>query len=113
MPRVVLSIPELGVCAGGNQEIYVISFAADLHHTGQPKAVDAIAAYNETLPNVVPEIQKEALMQFMVVSVSNMFERIRPDQPVSLTGSGIILYPGLDPKGLLASHFAIIECDKK
>jgi hypothetical protein len=45
--------------------------------------------------------------------VSNTFPRIRKDLPLSLSGSGILLYPNLDPKGLLAMHFVVIECDQK
>ncbi len=116
MPKVILSIPELGVTEKGwetNKEIYVISFAADLNITGKPKMSDVIAAYNETLPNVVPSLQNEAALQYLLVSVSNTFTRIRPDQPVSLSGSGILLYPNFDPKGLLASHFIIVESDQE
>jgi len=113
--KVVLSLPKMGVRGGGwekNKEIYVLSFVADLAGGSGKKAGDVVAAYNETLPNLLPAIMKDASLQFVLVSVSNLFKRIRPDQPVSLTGSGVLLYPNLDPKGLLASHFAIVECDE-
>ena len=39
------------------------------------------------------------------------FHWVRPDQPPSLSGSGIVLYPNLDPKGFLALHLSIVESD--
>ena len=115
MPKVVLSIPKLGVKPGGfekNKEIYVMSFSADLRAADESRLPEVIAAYNETLPNVMPEIANQALLKYVLMAVSNTFQRIRPDQPVSLTGSGILLYPHLDPKGLLANHFVILEDDE-
>lgn len=121
MPKVVLSLPKLGVTGGGlekKKEIYVLSFVADLapppvdaDGKPEPKLPEIIAAHNETLPNVVPELASDALLQFVLVSVSNLFTRIKPNQPVSLSGSGILLYPNLDPHGLLASHFVVVESD--
>jgi hypothetical protein len=114
MPKVVLSIPRLGVKRGGfekRKEIYVMSFTSDLNESPSAK-LGTVAANNETLPNVVPTIQEEALLKFVLMAVSNTFQRIQPDQPVSLSGSGILLYPNLDPKGLLASHFVVIEDDE-
>jgi hypothetical protein len=115
MPKVVLSIPRLGVKRGGfekRKEIYVMSFTSDLNKSPTARIPDVIAASNETLPNVVPKIQEQALLRFVLMAVSNTFQRIQPDQPVSLSGSGILLYPNLDPKGLLASHFVVIEDDE-
>lgn len=114
--RVVLCMPELGVRPGGwerNKEIYVMSFVSDISPIGHGvKMPDVIAAYNETLTNVAPGIMQAALVRCLFLSVSNIFPRVRPDQPVSLSGSGIILYPDLDPNGLLASHFLIVESDE-
>lgn len=116
MAKVVLSIPRLGVTSKGweqSKEIYVVSFASDLAAaTDEPKQPGVIAAYNETLPLVAPELMGSALMRYVVMTVSNVFPRIRIDQPVSLSGSGILLYPNLDPNGLLASHFLVVESDE-
>lgn len=115
MSRVVMSLPSLGVTGKGyerNKEIYVVSFATDLNPRTKPAIPDVVAAYNETLPNLVPDLAKQAALQFITVSVSNIFPRIRQDQPVSLSGSGIILYPPKDPQGLLALHLMVIECDE-
>lgn len=115
---VVLSLPRLGVKEGGwehNKEIYVISFASDLSPAapGAIKLPETIAAYNQTLVNVVPAIQNLAALRYVVPCVSNVFDRIRPEQDVSLSGAGILLYPNLQPGGLLANHFVIVESDEK
>jgi hypothetical protein len=110
----MVSIPRLGVTSRGwekSKEIYVLGLAADLRASGT-SAPELVAAYNETLPNVVPDVMKLSALQWVVASVSNLFERVRPEQPVSLSGSGIILYPNLDPNGMLALHFVIVECDE-
>lgn len=54
-----------------------------------------------------------AALRWVLVSASNMFERVSVSQPVSLSGSGILLYPNLDPKGLLACHFVVVESESK
>ena len=115
MSKVLLSIPRLGVKSAGferRKELYVLSFTADGNKTTSSKLPSGIAANNETLPNIVPDIQKKALMQFVLMAVSNTFQHITPDEPVSLSGSGILLYPHLDPNGLLANHFVVIEDDQ-
>ncbi|MCG8457947.1 MAG: hypothetical protein MI919_16845 [Holophagales bacterium] len=114
MSKVVLSIPKLGVTNKGwedNKEIYIMSFVGDLRPVDAPRVTEAISAYNETLPNVVPSVAEEALMKFVLLAVSNVFQRVRADQPVSLSGSGVLLYPALDPNGMLASHFVVLEDD--
>ncbi len=60
----------------------------------------------------MPDIATLDAMNWVVASVSNVFERIRHDQPPSLSGSGIILYPNLNPKGMLALHLVIVESDQ-
>jgi len=117
MPKVVVSIPKLGVKAKGTEkgkEIYVLGLAADNSRSDKIRQESfPIAAYNETLPNIAPEIMSHSFLNYFICSASNIFERITPQQPVSLSGSGIILYPNLDPEGLLALHFVIIESDYK
>ena len=114
MAEVVLSIPRLGVKRGGwerDKEVYVLSFSSDENHQGHMVS-DVVAAQNETLPNVWPEVGKAPLSKFVHIAASNTFQRIRPDQPVSLSGSGIILYPNLNPGGMLANHFVVLEDDQ-
>lgn len=124
MSKVVLCIPELGVTKAGflgegKREIYVIAFTCDLwppdtdnNGNPRPKGNNTIAAYNETLPNLEPEIMPESALRFTYVAVSNIFPRVKATQPVSLSGSGILLYPNMDPKGMMHSYIAVIESDK-
>src|SRR5262249_23635437 len=71
----------------------------------------AVGASNQTLKDLTPDV--DAAMKVFVVAVSNIFYHIDKDQPVSLSGDGIVLYPPADPNGLLALHVAIVESDKK
>ena len=93
-----------------DREIYVISFASDLRGVSnhRPKAV---GASNQTLQDLTPDV--DAAMKIFVVAVSNIFYHIDKDQPVSLSGDGIVLYPPADPQGMLALHVAIVESDRK
>jgi hypothetical protein len=116
MATVVVSIPKLGVRGKSlerNREIYVLSLAADNRGRDPGRNDVPIAAHNETLSNVVPELQEHAALQFVLCMVSNTFPRIRKDQSLSLSGSGILLYPNLDPKGMLALHMVVVESDRK
>jgi len=124
MSKVVLSIPEVGVTKAGflgegKREIYVMAFTCDLwppdadnNGNPRPKGNNTIAAYNETLPNLEPEAMALSALRYTYVAVSNVFPRIKRDQPVSLTGSGTLLYPNMDPKGMMHSYIAVIESDK-
>lgn len=116
MPKVTVSIPRLAVSGGfeKNKEIYVLAFALDMNTANDGSAVSTVsAAYNETLPNIAPELADHAAYKWLLVTASNTFERVSNDQPVSLSGSGILLYPNLDPGSMLALHFCVIECDRK
>ena len=114
MAEVVLSIPRLGIKQGGwerNKEVYVLSFSSDENNEGHMVS-DVVAAQNETLPHVWPAVGDAAFARFVHVAASNTFQRIRPDQPVSLSGSGILLYPNLNPGGMLSNHFVVLEDDQ-
>ena len=114
MPSVVVCIPELqilGKSVERKREIYVIGLATDNRGKDPKRGEAPIAAYNETLANVAPEVQKAAVLQYALISVSNIFPRIRKDQKISLSGSGILIYPNLDPMGMLATHFVVVESD--
>src|SRR5262245_42662030 len=93
-----------------DREVYVISLASDLRGESNHRP-PAVGASNQTLDGLSPDV--EAAMKFMVVSVSNIFQLIDKDQPVSLSGDGIVLYPPADPQGMLALHFAVVESDQK
>ena len=72
---------------------------------------DIISAHNERITRVAPEIGRLDAMKWMIASVSNIFERVKPGSPALILGDGIILYPELDPKGLLGMHVAVMESD--
>jgi len=59
----------------------------------------------------MPNRENPGVLKWIVASVSNVFHWVRPDQPPSLSGSGIVLYPNLEPKGFLALHLSIVESD--
>jgi hypothetical protein len=110
--RVYATLPAVSVTKKGverNKEIYIVSLASDLHGESNHRPL-VLGATNETLKDISPTIK--TAMKFFAVSVSNVFERIRADQPLSLSGDGIVLYPPADPNGMLALHFAIVESDR-
>lgn len=114
---VILSIPKLAVkeksFSERNKEIYVVSFTADLNPDRSNKTATITAANNETICNdeSLSKLTSVDAFKYLTIMVSNCFERITPDNPVSLSGSGILLYPNLEPKGLLANHTIIMESD--
>lgn len=110
--RVYATLPEVSVTKKGwerNKEVYIISLASDLHGESNHRPL-VLGAMNETLKDVSPTVK--TAMRFFAVSVSNVFQRIRTDQPLSLSGDGIVLYPPADPEGMLALHFVIVESDR-
>lgn len=109
--QVYATLPEIYVTKKGlekNKEIYVLSLASDRHGQSNHRPL-AVGATNETLVNVSPRIA--TAMKFFAIAVSSLFVNIRPDQPPSLSGDGVVLYPPSDPKGMLALHFALVESD--
>lgn len=71
-----------------------------------------IAAHNERLSQVLPDRGMAALLRFMHSIASNTFQRVSPDQPVSPSGRGIILYPNSNPESVSVNHFVVTESDK-
>ena len=112
--RITVTIPSLGVTAKGwekSKEIYVLGLAAGLNPEKRSGGDECVGALNETLAAIMPNRQDLGVLKWIVASVSNVFHWVRPDQPPSLSGSGIVLYPNLDPKGFLALHLSIVESD--
>ena len=91
-----------------NREIYVVSFASDLHGESNHRP-QAVGAANKTLATFTAEV--EAAMKFFVIAASNIFHNIDKDQPPQLGGDGIVLYPPADPEGMLALHVSVVESD--
>jgi len=110
--KVYATLPKLHVTSKGTEkskEIYVISLASDLHGKSNHRP-QVVGASNQTLSRLTPGVK--SAMEFFAVAVSNVFPRISPKQPLSLTGDGIVLYPPTDPGGMIALHFVIVESDK-
>ena len=112
--KIAITMPSLGVTAKGlekNKEIYVLGLAADLNPEARSGGDECVGALNETLAAIVPNRQGLGVLKWIVASASNVFHWVRPDQPPSLSGSGIVLYPNLAPEGFLALHVSIVESD--
>lgn len=108
--RVFASMPRLESLKGGNKELYVVSIATDLR--GAAEEFDrTVSANNQPLDRIVPANADKSLLKYYVMAISNVYERIRPGNPVSMIGDGIILYPELDPKGLLGLDVFVVESD--
>ena len=112
--KIAITMPSLGVTAKGwekNKEINVIGLAADLNLEARSGGDECVGALNETLAAILPDRQGLGVLKWILASASNVFHRVRPDQPPSLSGSGIVLYPNLAPEGFLALHVSIVESD--
>ena len=110
--EIYATLPELHVTEKGREkkkEIYVISLASDLRGQTADRE-EPVGAENEPISGMSPDI--DASMDYFAVAVSNVFTGIRADQPVSLSGDGIVLYPPADPAGMLSLYFVIAECDQ-
>lgn len=112
MAKLIASIPRLGLTpkADDARELYILAFVSDLN-IKENKEKDVIGAMNVTLPVVVPDIASQDALNFTLASVSNIFPVSRSKPNASLSGSGIMLYPNLDPKGFFALQIFIIESD--
>ena len=107
--RVFVSMPELRLKkAKLDREIYVVSFASDLHGQSNHRP-PAVGASNKTLADFSPDVA--AAMEYFVVAASNIFHNIDRNQPLQLGGDGIVLYPPADPEGMLALHISVVESD--
>ncbi|HNU06438.1 MAG TPA: hypothetical protein PKO33_01650 [Pyrinomonadaceae bacterium] len=108
--KVFASMPRLESLKGGNKELYVVSIATDLR--GAEEDFDrTVSANNQPLDRIVPETADKSLLKYYVMAISNIYEKIKPGHPVSMIGDGIVLYPELDPKGLLGLDIFVVESD--
>ena len=115
MARVTVSIPKLGVTRKGREkskEIYVLGLACDLAGSSSDES-EIISALENSSLDLLHSLAAQDEMKWIISSVSPVFKRIQHDQPVSLTGNGIVLYRHRDPKGFLSLHFFVIECDQE
>lgn len=112
MSKLVVSIPKLGLApkADDARQLYVLAFASDLN-IKENKETDVIGGANKNLSAMVPDLASKDAMNFLLASVSNIFPVTRSFPRASLSGSGIMIYPNLDPKGFFALQFFVIESD--
>jgi hypothetical protein len=112
MPKLVVSIPQLGMSAKADdaRQLYVLAFACDLN-IKENKEAEIIGGANKNLPELLPDIANKDALNYTLASVSNIFHVTKSFRFASLTGSGIIIYPNLDPKGFFALQLFVIESD--
>lgn len=109
--KVAVTMPKLSVTKKGvekKKEVYVLSLASDL--TKIKDRPPALGASNATLETIAPGVASS--LPYVVAACSNTFKNVTAKDPVPLLGSGLVLYPPEDPKGMLALHVAVIESDK-
>lgn len=112
MSKLVVSIPNFGLSAKADdsRQLYVLAFVSDLNIAKNHDA-EIIGAANKNLATLAPELAGSDGMKFLLASVSNIFQVSRSFPKASLSGSGIMLYPNLDPKGFFALQMFVIESD--
>lgn len=87
-----------------------MAFASDLNIKENNEA-EIIGAVNKDISTMIPDLATRDPMNFLLASVSNIFPVSRSFPRASLSGSGIMIYPNLDPKGFFALQFFVIESD--
>lgn len=112
MSKLVVSIPKMGLTpkADDSRELYIIAFSSDLN-IAENKEEDVIGGSNVTLPVLAPDLAKKDAMKYTLAAVSNIFPVSRSKPNANLFGSGIMIYPNLDPKGFFALQLFVIESD--
>lgn len=112
MSKLIVSVPKLGMSkqADDARELYVLAFASDLN-IKENKEADIIGGANKNLPELLPATASKDALNFMLASVSNIFKVTKSFRFAPLIGSGIMIYPNLDPKGFFALQLFIIESD--
>ncbi len=112
MSKLVVSIPKMGMSekADDSRQLYVMAFACDLN-IKENKEADIIGGANKNLPELVSSAASKDALNFALASVSNIFPVTKSFRFASLGGSGIMIYPNLDPKGFFALQLFFIESD--
>ena len=112
MPKLVVSVPKLGLSdtAHDARQLYILAFASDLNIKDNSDA-QVIGGANKDLSSMIPPNADKDALKFMLASVSNIFPVTRSFPKASLSGSGIMIYPNLDPGGFFALQMFVIESD--
>ena len=112
MPKLVVSVPKLGMPATADdaRQLYILSFASDLN-IKQNNDAEIIGGSNKDFSAMIPPNSDKDALKFMIASVSNIFPVTKSFPKASLSGSGIMIYPNLDPGGFFALQMFVIESD--
>jgi len=112
MPKLVVSVPKLGLPATADdaRQLYILAFASDLNIKENSEA-GIIGGANKDFSSMIPPNADKDALKFMLASVSNIFPVTRSFPQASLSGSGIMIYPNLDPGGFFALQMFVIESD--
>lgn len=112
MPKLVVSVPKLGLPSKAHdaRQLYILAFASDLNIGSNSDAV-IVGGANKDLDSMLPPNSDKDPLKFMIASVSNIFPVTRSFPQASLSGSGIMIYPNLDPGGFFALQLFVIESD--
>jgi len=119
--RVAVSIPRLEVTGGREKtkEIYITG-AVTQGNDWDSSLPDGSLLCRHTALRVKPssgngnepESDSPAEATRGTVFCSEIFHRVRVDQPLSLSGSGILVYPPADPGHYLGLYLAVMESDE-
>lgn len=112
MPKLVVSVPKLRLPAKADdaRQLYILSFASDLNIKANSDA-EVIGGPNKDFSAMVPPNSDKDALKFLLASVSNIFPVSKSFPHASLGGSGIMIYPNLDPGGFFALQMFVIESD--
>ena len=112
MSKLVVSVPKLGLSATADdaRQLYILAFASDLNIKENSEA-GIIGGANKDLASMIPPNADKDALKFMLASVSNIFPVTKSFPHASLSGSGIMIYPNLDPGGFFALQMFVIESD--
>ena len=112
MPKLVVSVPKLGLPASADdaRQLYILAFASDLNIKANNE-VEITGGANKDFSAMIPPNADQDPLKFMLASVSNIFPVTRSFPQASLSGSGIMIYPNLDPGGFFALQMFVIESD--
>ena len=112
MPRLVVSVPELRLPSKAHdaRQLYILAFASDMNIKENNES-EIVGGANKDFSAMIPAHAERDALKFLLATVSNIFPVTRSFPRASLTGSGIMIYPNLDPGGFFALQMFVIESD--
>lgn len=121
MATVAVSIPHLVVTKGRekNKEIYVTGAVTQQNDWKADEPIGGLLCHHLPLGSKASngEEGQEGSQSALgtagsAVFCSEVFHRVRSDEPLSLSGSGILVYPPADPGGYFGLYIAVMESDQ-